>query len=68
MAGHVYVVAAGEYGEGQFPLHATSTLDGALDWVEAQYRRRPEPAGQAQWMARLDGCDEVWVYRLAVSR
>lgn len=67
MAGHVYIVAVGEHGEGQFPLYATSTLDAALDWAE-KYYRRPEPAGTAQWMARLAGCDEVWVYRLAVSR
>lgn len=63
---NVFVVGRGEYGEGQLPERAFSSLDGAKDWVQRHYDVRPTAVGAGTWRAIWNGCDEIWIYRMKV--
>lgn len=64
----IYIVATGEHGEGQSPRTAFGSLSSALKHVADEFGVTPALVNPGEWMASLgNGCDEVWIYRLAVQ-
>lgn len=67
MSRFIYLVAKGEHGEGQTPEGAYSTLQAAKEAALRLFEVWPtQVASRFEWRASINGCDEVWIYRLRV--
>lgn len=64
---YVYIVATGERGEGQTPVAVTDTLRRAKRLVFDRWDVEVEKYASSQWMATIDGCDEVWIYTMRLD-
>lgn len=64
---YVYVIAAGERGEGQTPTTAHTTLAEAKAEVFLAYDLVPYQLQQGRWRASLNGVDEIWIYRMPLK-
>jgi len=64
---YVYVVAAGERGEGHDPVSAWTTLAGARRFILARYDISVGLVSPGYWQGSISSADQVSIHRLPLE-